>query len=188
MWCGTAGIGGRRQLCLSSMTCEWVGWSGLPKWCGTAGIGGRRRLCWSNMTCEWVGWSGLPKWCVLQGTVGGDCCTGATWSASEWSVLDSLSGVYCRDRWEETAVLEQHDLRVSGLDWAPKSNRIVTCSADRNAYVWVQGKTLGFLFNVPNKYLFLWFVLDVDLVWFVFFLTRIRILCLILPCLRYSRL
>lgn len=24
----------------------------------------------------------------------------------------------------------------SGIDWAPDSNRIVTCGADRNAYVW----------------------------------------------------
>ena len=27
-------------------------------------------------------------------------------------------------------------LSLSGIDWAPKTNRIVTCSADRNAYVW----------------------------------------------------
>merc|ERR1712158_346817 len=33
---------------------------------------------------------------------------------------------------------DQHDLRVTGIDWAPKTNRIVTCSADRNAYVWVK--------------------------------------------------
>lgn len=25
-----------------------------------------------------------------------------------------------------------------GIDWAPKSDRIVTCGADRNAYVWSQ--------------------------------------------------
>ena len=25
---------------------------------------------------------------------------------------------------------------ISALDWAPKTNRIVTCSHDRNAYVW----------------------------------------------------
>lgn len=40
--------------------------------------------------------------------------------------------------WKEETVLDQHDLRVTGIDWAPKSNRIVTCSADRNAYVWEQ--------------------------------------------------
>merc|ERR1719427_1562237 len=38
--------------------------------------------------------------------------------------------------WEKTAVLDQHDLRVTGIDWAATTNRIVTCSADRNAYVW----------------------------------------------------
>lgn len=26
----------------------------------------------------------------------------------------------------------------TGIDWAPKSDRIVTCGADRNAYVWSQ--------------------------------------------------
>lgn len=24
----------------------------------------------------------------------------------------------------------------AGIDWAPQSNRIVTCASDRNAYVW----------------------------------------------------
>ncbi|CAB0004805.1 unnamed protein product [Nesidiocoris tenuis] len=40
--------------------------------------------------------------------------------------------------WPLTDVLEQHDLRVTGIDWAPNTNRIVTCAADRNAYVWTQ--------------------------------------------------
>jgi actin related protein 2/3 complex subunit 1A/1B len=30
----------------------------------------------------------------------------------------------------------QHDLVVSGIDWHPVTNRIVTCSHDRNAFVW----------------------------------------------------
>lgn len=29
-------------------------------------------------------------------------------------------------------------MTVMGIDWAPKTNRIVTCSADKNAYVWTQ--------------------------------------------------
>src|SRR3954469_18905504 len=33
-------------------------------------------------------------------------------------------------------ILDQHDKLVTGIDWAPVSNRIVTCSQDRNAYVW----------------------------------------------------
>jgi actin related protein 2/3 complex subunit 1A/1B len=38
-------------------------------------------------------------------------------------------------KWTLTSTLDQHDLRVTGIDWAAKTNRIVTCSADRNAYV-----------------------------------------------------
>ena len=32
--------------------------------------------------------------------------------------------------------LSEHDQVVTGIDWAPKTNRLVTCSQDRNAYVW----------------------------------------------------
>lgn len=32
--------------------------------------------------------------------------------------------------------LVKHIERITSVDWAPKSNRIVTCSGDRNAYVW----------------------------------------------------
>ncbi|KAJ6645876.1 Actin-related protein 2/3 complex subunit 1A-B [Pseudolycoriella hygida] len=40
--------------------------------------------------------------------------------------------------WKQVDVLSQHDLRVMGIDWAPNTNRIVTCGVDRNAYVWTQ--------------------------------------------------
>jgi len=40
------------------------------------------------------------------------------------------------DRWNSVECLSQHGLRVTSIDWAPHSNRIVTCAADRNAYVW----------------------------------------------------
>ncbi|XP_013399042.1 actin-related protein 2/3 complex subunit 1A-like [Lingula anatina] len=39
-------------------------------------------------------------------------------------------------RWEKMHVLEGHGQRVTSLDWAPESNRIVSCGVDRNAYVW----------------------------------------------------
>lgn len=42
--------------------------------------------------------------------------------------------------WQAVDVLNQHDLKVMGIDWAPKTNRIVTCAVDRNAYVWTQGE------------------------------------------------
>jgi len=32
--------------------------------------------------------------------------------------------------------LKEHDAVVTGLDWGTKTNRIVSCSHDRNAYVW----------------------------------------------------
>lgn len=41
--------------------------------------------------------------------------------------------------WKLSDVLNQHDLRVMGIDWGPNTNRIVTCAVDRNAYVWTQG-------------------------------------------------
>ena len=34
--------------------------------------------------------------------------------------------------------LKEHNGHITGIDWAPKSDRIVTCGADRNAYVWSQ--------------------------------------------------
>jgi len=34
------------------------------------------------------------------------------------------------------AKLTEHDQVVTGIDWGKKSNRIVSCSEDRNAYVW----------------------------------------------------
>lgn len=40
------------------------------------------------------------------------------------------------NKWNKVAVLSKHDGRVTGIDWAPDSNRIVTCGSDRNAYVW----------------------------------------------------
>lgn len=44
-------------------------------------------------------------------------------SGGKWNLLDSLTG---------------HSQRVTGIDWATKSNLIVTCGADCNAYVWTQ--------------------------------------------------
>lgn len=36
----------------------------------------------------------------------------------------------------KTHELKEHDQRITSIDWAPKSNLIVTCAEDRNAYVW----------------------------------------------------
>ncbi|KAI8870259.1 putative actin-related protein 2/3 complex subunit 1A [Ramicandelaber brevisporus] len=38
--------------------------------------------------------------------------------------------------WTLLHTLAEHDLLVTGVDWAPNTNRIVTCGQDKNAYVW----------------------------------------------------
>jgi len=38
--------------------------------------------------------------------------------------------------WVLSTTLSEHDKLVTSIDWAPNSNRIVSCSQDRNAYVW----------------------------------------------------
>jgi len=35
----------------------------------------------------------------------------------------------------------QHDKLITAISWAPQTNRIVTCSQDRNAYVWTPTAT-----------------------------------------------
>lgn len=43
---------------------------------------------------------------------------------------------YNGKNWELTTTLKKHINKITGLDWAPNSNKIVTCSSDRNVYVW----------------------------------------------------
>jgi actin related protein 2/3 complex subunit 1A/1B len=40
--------------------------------------------------------------------------------------------------WVVDTELKGHDQRVTSIDWAPNSNRIVSCSQDRNAFVWTE--------------------------------------------------
>uniref|UniRef100_A0A3P8U639 Actin-related protein 2/3 complex subunit n=1 Tax=Amphiprion percula TaxID=161767 RepID=A0A3P8U639_AMPPE len=46
--------------------------------------------------------------------------------------------IYKKDgtKWTKIHELKEHNGQVTGIDWATDSNRIVTCGADRNAYVW----------------------------------------------------
>ncbi|KAG8145705.1 hypothetical protein E2320_012206, partial [Naja naja] len=39
-------------------------------------------------------------------------------------------------KWDKIHELKEHNGQVTGIDWAPDSNRIVSCGTDRNAYVW----------------------------------------------------
>jgi len=38
--------------------------------------------------------------------------------------------------WKQTHTLKKHAQFVSGIDWSPVTDQIVTCGHDRNAYVW----------------------------------------------------
>ena len=40
-------------------------------------------------------------------------------------------------KWVLISTLTQHDKLVTSVDWARKSDKLITCSQDRNAYVWV---------------------------------------------------
>ncbi|KAK2109072.1 Actin- protein 2/3 complex subunit 1B [Saguinus oedipus] len=39
-------------------------------------------------------------------------------------------------KWSKVHKLKEHNGQVTGIDWAPESNRIVTRGTDRNAYLW----------------------------------------------------
>jgi actin related protein 2/3 complex subunit 1A/1B len=44
------------------------------------------------------------------------------------------------DGWVLEHKLTEHDMLISGVDWNPTTNCIVTCSHDRNAFVWNEEK------------------------------------------------
>jgi len=54
------------------------------------------------------------------------------------SVDSNDANIYTRQgsEWVQIDTLSQHDKLITSIDWAPNSNRIVTASQDRNAYVW----------------------------------------------------
>ncbi len=66
--------------------------------------------------------------------------SGADWTPvetlSEVNVFVSIPSGFSHN--ESVALSTQHDKIVTSIDWAPNSNRIVTASQDRNAYVWQQ--------------------------------------------------
>lgn len=67
---------------------------------------------------------------------------------SEWKTISTLTEVcehtpygprfYSDSDSFSPIVGPQHDKLITSIDWAPKTNRIVTCAQDRNAYVWSQ--------------------------------------------------
>lgn len=49
----------------------------------------------------------------------------------------------CADGFGGGVVPSQHDLTVSGIDWCASTNKLVTCSHDRNAFVWTYDSSEG---------------------------------------------
>lgn len=45
--------------------------------------------------------------------------------------------------WKKEHTLTMHDLIVASLDWSSVNNKIVSCSHDRNAFVWTFTKGQG---------------------------------------------
>lgn len=68
------------------------------------------------------------------------------WNADHTKIAivpnSNIVEIYCADgfnplNWKlETRFRPEHAQLITCIDWAPKSNRILTCSQDRNAYVW----------------------------------------------------
>ncbi|KAH7889538.1 WD40-repeat-containing domain protein [Phlebopus sp. FC_14] len=54
------------------------------------------------------------------------------------SLNDNNVQIYTKrgKEWQVSETLTEHDKVITSIDWAPNSNRIVTASQDRNAYVW----------------------------------------------------
>jgi actin related protein 2/3 complex subunit 1A/1B len=44
--------------------------------------------------------------------------------------------IYDTRNWIKLHTLTEHDLLVTAIDWSPVTNKIVSCSHDRNAFVW----------------------------------------------------
>jgi len=51
-------------------------------------------------------------------------------------IYNTKNGSNDATAWDEVQVVTEHGGRVSGIDWCAKTNLIVTCGHDRNAYVW----------------------------------------------------
>lgn len=70
----------------------------------------------------------------------GTCVTAHSWNADRTMVAlcpnTPQVQVWDAKTWKLLATLAQHDQIVTAIDWAPKTNRIVTSSQDRNSYVW----------------------------------------------------
>jgi len=73
--------------------------------------------------------------CITRHAWNGDCTLLAV-CPNDNSVVIMKKPADPTGIWERVAVLKEHDALVTDIAWAPKTNRIITTSQDRNAYVW----------------------------------------------------
>ncbi|GAB1225810.1 hypothetical protein ENUP19_0263G0030 [Entamoeba nuttalli] len=82
-----------------------------------------------------------PKSFHLCDNIGCHCWNGdATKIAYSPCSKEIIVASFDGNKFTTEAKLNEHDARVTGIDWAAQSNRIVSCSEDRNAYVWTQNE------------------------------------------------
>ncbi|KAJ8603154.1 hypothetical protein CTAYLR_004581 [Chrysophaeum taylorii] len=72
---------------------------------------------------------------VVEATVGVSC---HAWSGDrkEVALCPNNNELRILSGWKEKFKMDEHDMLISAIDWHPESNFIVTCSHDRNAFVW----------------------------------------------------
>jgi actin related protein 2/3 complex, subunit 1A/1B len=96
----------------------------------------------SSLLREWRShrFSMLAIWTELAASVDSNDAYIYTRRDSEWVQTDTLIQVklslFSRRYYSSSNAPDQHDKLITSIDWAPNSNRIVTASQDRNAYVW----------------------------------------------------
>ncbi|CAE7242456.1 arcA, partial [Symbiodinium sp. KB8] len=70
-------------------------------------------------------------------------------STDDWELSHTLEGVNLAGdltglpSFRDCPPPSQHDLLVTSIDWCPVTGRIVTCSQDRNAFVWTFNSSTG---------------------------------------------
>lgn len=60
-------------------------------------------------------------------------------NSNEVKIYQRSHNTHSNPPWSSIHTLTDHDKVVTSIDWAPRTNRIVTASQDRNAYVWQYG-------------------------------------------------
>lgn len=68
-----------------------------------------------------------------------------SWNADKSMIAISPNNneihIYETKSWKRLHLLSEHDLMVSAIDWSDATNKIVSCSHDRNAFVWTYEPT-----------------------------------------------